>query len=645
MARRKTRRKLGTGLRHPQKPSVCAAKSSGKNAKTTARAPVSGKRAWVFRILAALLGPVVFLLLAEAALWAVDYGYPSAFFVPSDTEGALTTNHWFIWFYRRARTTSPHPCLIQAVKPDESLRVFVLGESAAMGTPDPAFSLGRILEIMLQRQFPDHDIEVVNAAVRGIDSHIVTRISRDCARWEPDLFVVYMGNNDVIGKYGTDSFLSQHPGLIAPMQRVQRARVFQGIRAAVERVSPSDEDPKQAETMDVFHKSRVALDDPRRQAVYGNYRRNLTQICDNARAAGAGVVVATVPVNLRDFPPLASLHRQNLDPAALERWKTLYDGAIQYESRQQWAEAIAGFKKAEAIDDRYADLHFRLARCYLAAGDVAAAKDHFSRARDHDALQFRMDSRMNEIVRETVAGYADESVQLADLEADLASGPLCPNGLPGNEMFYDQVHYTFDGGYELARLMLPAVTEVLVQKRELSPAESAQVPSRDECASRLAFTPWDQIQAKASIGRMLARPPFLDQIDRAQRQAQIERAVSEARGRIDESFVDNVVKSYEEAIALAPSDWVIRYNYADFLYQLKRYQQAVPHIHYVVRQFGDIATFRVLLGYCLAGSGRIDRGIEQLQQAHRLDKHSKPVKEALASTLRLKQQVGRRAQN
>ena len=611
-------------------------------ARQTANRFASGRRVWFIRLGLVVLAPALFLAILEIGLSVADFGRPTTFFVQSSEDGTLTTNHWFIWFYRKARTTSPHPCLIRAAKPANTIRIFVLGESAAMGTPNPAFSFGRILEVMLQGYYPDHRVEVVNAAMRGINSHIVTPISRECAQLQPDLFLVYMGNNEIVGRHGPTTFLCQHPRLIPALRHLKTARFFQGLRTAIQSIAPPHEGEEQPQTMTFFRQSQVALDDPRREATYRNYQCNLRHICENGRAAGASVVVATVPVNLEDFPPLASLHRQGLTAEQLKQWQSLYDGAVTDEDQQRWTEAIAGYEEAAGIDDHYADLHFRLARCLLATGDPQNAKEHFSLARDWDALQFRTDSRLNDIVREVVSSYGNRKVRLADLDTSLATSPLAPNGVAGDRLFNDHVHYSFDGGYELARLLLPTVLQALEKDRSLVPAEPADRPSRDECAARLAFTPWDQMDATAGIAQMLARPPFLDQIGHSQRQAHIESILLETRGRIDQAFINNVVKSYNDAIRLNPDDWAIRYNYANFLYQLKRYPQATGHIQYVVNLFGDVAAFRVLLGYCLAGSGCMDQSIEQLHKARQLDRHSKPVEDALAWARQLKRDLAHR---
>ncbi len=641
MAKSKTSRAPGLRVHRQGKSSPRDAEAHSSSGRA-ALCHLSGRRLWLVRSVSALLAPIVFLLLLEIALSVAGFGRPATFFVGGGKEGTLTTNFWYIWFYRPTRTTSPHPSLIQAAKPRDTIRLFVLGESAAMGTPDPAYSFGRILELMLQQRFPDHRVEVVNAAMRGIDSHVVAGIARQCARQQPDLFVVYMGNNEVIGQYGPTTFLSHHPGLIGALHRVKETRVAQGLRIAMQGIA-ADQSDEAAETMESFRQSTVALDDPTREMTYRNYRRNLRRICDSAVASGAGVVLATVAVNLKDCPPLASLHRSDLTSEQLLAWETIYQRAVACEDAERYADAIAAYQQAATLDEHYADLHFRLARCHLALGDRQSAKTHFSLARDWDALQFRTDSRLNDIVRATASEYADRKVRLVDADRDLAAGPLCPDGVAGASLFNDHVHCTFEGDYQLARLLLPAVTESLRQDRDLAAAETADVPSLDDCAKRLAFTAWDRVNTVAGIAKMLACPPFLDQLDHASRQAALEQRIAEEMGRVDQAFVDDVVRSYEEAIALDPDDWALRYNYANFLYQLKRYQQATPHIRYVANRFGAIPAFHVLLGYCLAGSGHLDQGLERFRLAHRLDRHSQPINEALAWARQRQRDLRRRA--
>ena len=101
-------------------------------AQKEARRILSGRRLWCLRIGVAAAAPVLFLLLAEVVLSLVGFGYPTTFFIESEQAGVLTTNARFGWHYQQQTVTAPHPCLFPADKPEDALRIFVLGESAAV---------------------------------------------------------------------------------------------------------------------------------------------------------------------------------------------------------------------------------------------------------------------------------------------------------------------------------------------------------------------------------------------------------------------------------------------------------------------------------------------------------------------------------
>src|SRR5437764_11493454 len=104
-------------------------------------------RFW-FRMLAALL-PFFFLLATETILRLAGVGYPTAFFLKQKAEGktVLADNPKFGWrFFPLEAARTPHPLSILAEKPPGGVRIFVLGESAAMGDPEPSYGFGRQLE-------------------------------------------------------------------------------------------------------------------------------------------------------------------------------------------------------------------------------------------------------------------------------------------------------------------------------------------------------------------------------------------------------------------------------------------------------------------------------------------------------------------
>jgi Flp pilus assembly protein TadD len=595
---------------------------------------LAGWRLWCLRATVAVVAPVLVLALIEGGLALSGIGYPTAFFIPSEQKGVLTTNLYFGWHYQQETLTTPQPCLFPVAKPADAIRVFVLGESAAMGTPDPSFGFVRILEVMLRQYFPGRHIEVINAAMRGINSHVIVDIARECSSLNPDVVVIYMGNNEACGLYAPttrSAFLGRHPALIPIFHHVKQARIGQLIRRALGDRPDLSGVSKRVHAPDFFEKHLTEPDGPDRAVVYRNFRNNLRRICAYGLQSGASVVVSTVATNLRDFPPLGSLHDPKLtDLLRKKQWEVFYRRGIEAQDRGDMAEAIVSYRKALDIDDHYAELHFRLASCYLAAGDRDSARRHFVQARDWDALQFSADSRLNEIIRQVAAEYEGRRISLVDAEQALARSERCPDGIAGAEFFYEHVHLRFDGDYALARAILPVVVQALEQNRGLAPSASAQVPTREQCAHALAFTRWDEVNTAAAMVEMTGKPPFTRQFDHAARQARAQKEIKSVTDHIDQSFIDDVLQVYHEAIEANPQDWQLRYNLGALLHQLERYDEAARELDFVVRTLPHVPQCRILLGYALGRSGRWDQAADQFRQALKRDRYSEQARQGLA---------------
>src|SRR4029078_1447735 len=60
-----------------------------------------------------------------------------------------------------------------------------------------------------RERFPQTKFEVINVAFTAINSHVILPIARDCARQHGDLWVVYMGHNEVQGPFGPGTVFEQ----------------------------------------------------------------------------------------------------------------------------------------------------------------------------------------------------------------------------------------------------------------------------------------------------------------------------------------------------------------------------------------------------------------------------------------------------
>jgi tetratricopeptide (TPR) repeat protein len=356
-----------------------------------------------------------------------------------------------------------------------------------------------MLEAMLELRHTDKKFEVVNAAMTGINSHVILPLARDCAGAHGDVWVIYMGNNEVVGPFGPGTVFGGQATPL-PLIRAELAlkttrtgQLLDTLRGAVQKTADGS---GAWEGMRMFVKYKLASSDPRLGAVYDNFRHNLKDIIAAGQNNGAKIVLSTVAVNLKDCAPFASLHRPDLSELQSNEWQRLFDAGASAQESGDFRQAANDDDRAEQIDKSFAELRFRRGQCALAMKDAGAAQKEFAAARDLDALRFRCDSRLNDIIRRQAAG----EVALADGERALAETSL--DGIPGAELFYEHVHLTFQGNYVLAR----AITEKV--ERELMLPASAPWPDLAECAQRLGHTPRDTQLALSAIRGRLGDVPF-----------------------------------------------------------------------------------------------------------------------------------------
>ncbi len=562
---------------------------------------------------------MLLLLAAEGILRWSGFGFPTSFFLRAEPVGTpiLIENRQFGWrFFPPAIARAPEPMVLPAVKPPGTVRLFVLGESAALGDPEPAFGFSRLLRELLADRFPDRTIEVVNVAMTAINSHAIREIARDCAGLEGDFWVVYMGHNEVVGPFGAGTvFGPQTPGLLAVRANLalRRTRVGQFLDALRARLSPSLPAAESWGGMEMFLSHQVRQDAPSLQRVYHNYERNLRSILSIGAASGAHVLACTVPSNLKDCAPFASRARQDMDEPALAAWQTAWTAGQQAETARELARAVAHYRQAEATDATFAELQFRLGRCLLALGQNAEAATAFSLARDHDVLRFRADSRINHLTRKTVAELGSERVVLVDAEVELAR--LSPQGIPGDEWFYEHVHLNLQGNLRLARLLATAVAERIAPP----PGVAARPWLSDEALSRrVAWTPWSEAQVSEEVGKRLQEPPFSHQLGHELRNRYWQQRVETLLASLTPETFQTHAASFRQAIEQSPNDWFLRDRFARMLEEAGDYPAAAGQWLEVVRLLPHDPRPRYQLGNLLETQGNLNEARRHFEEALRL---------------------------
>lgn len=255
----------------------------------------------------------------EVVLRLSGHGYPTAFFVKSPVPGQATVvenDRFSRRYFAPALVRIPKPVAFPPTKSPEALRVFVFGESAAEGDPGPAFGFARILQVLLRERYPDRKVEVINTAVTAINSHVILPIARECADYGGDGWIIYLGNNEVVGPFGSGTiFGRQVPGLtfIRASLALKATSVGQLLDGWIGKFGRRESaSPQIWEGMEMFLQQQVRQDDPKMKAVYHHFEQNLTDIIRAGTRSGTRVIVSTVGGNLRDCAPFASLHRPDL---------------------------------------------------------------------------------------------------------------------------------------------------------------------------------------------------------------------------------------------------------------------------------------------------------------------------------------------
>jgi tetratricopeptide (TPR) repeat protein len=508
----------------------------------------------LYRALALIGIPAVLFVGLEGGLRLVGFGRPAQFLIPDEEPGCLRTNPDFVGsFLPSSFDLRPLNYRVRIRKPADTIRVVVLGESAAQGIPVPSFGFAAQLRAQLRARYPGREIEVINTGIVAINSHVVRLIARQLSTLSPDLFVIYLGNNEVVGPFGPGcAYLPEIPplGLIRLSLFVKSTRTGQLLDALVGRITRHGRRPAQWGGMSMFVNNSVRGDDPRLGAVYRNFEANLRDIVKTASEAGAKTVLCTVASNLKDCAPFLSLHRGGLSDSDLADWTRAFNrGRIKWLLGES-APARVDLLEALRIDPQYADTAYILGSIDLQDGNVASARRRFVDAEHWDALRFRPDPRINQIIRK-VAGENFPGVTLLDAALLLGSDPASTAAPAGRELFFEHVHFDWAGNYSLARAMAASAAGALegAERPGLSWLESS------ECADAVGYTAHERLSVLQRIATIVENPPFTNQLTYPEDEARLARDLAAAdASRKDAGETQHAKSVLQAAIARDPGN-------------------------------------------------------------------------------------------
>lgn len=581
-------------------------------------------RLWLYKLIAIIVIPILFFLLLEFSLRTIGVGYPTSAIIQQKVDGVeyIHDNPKFGYRYFSKKLTREFtPFRIPSEKQPHTCRIFVIGGSAAQGTPETAYSFSRMLNVMLRHKYPSVRFEVINMAMPAINSHVVLDIADDCLDYQPDVLVCYMGNNEVVGPYGPGTVFSSFASnlqLVRFINSLKSWRIVQVLTMTLEKIGLNKEPDSHWKGMEMFLEKQLRFDDPALNQVYVHFESNLQKLSEMSEKKGTKLIMCTVGINLKDNPPFSSLHNRDISEEDMNKWKSLYKQGVAFESEGQIDEAIQMYLAATKIDSVFADLQFRLGRCYWQQGKFAKAEARYKLALEFDTNRFRSDKRINEIIRD-VADNNSPNVYLVNAWDKFKA--KSPYGVPGKELFLEHVHLNFRGNYLLAQSVFDHINMVLPE-RTSQHIDNNLVITDSLIANDLVFTELSNYQINESVlNDFIKRPPFTNQLYHAETVDEMQKTLDTFRNNINREMFERIERDYQKAIQGNPTDWMLHWKYAGLLASsdLMNDKEAAKHFRYVKKILPHYPSAYVMLGLVTGRLGMLDESVTLNEQALRMD--------------------------
>jgi tetratricopeptide (TPR) repeat protein len=611
-----------SGKPQPQRPVERSAASTAIQAAT-----LSPGRKWLFRLLAVIVVPLLVLGGLEVLLRLLGFGFDPHFFKRASVgggDGYVANQKFGLRFFPQSQVRIPDMTVMPATKAPETCRIFIFGESAALGDPRPNYGAGPFLDVLLAERFPQTKFEVINTSMTAINSHVILPIAEECSRHAGDLWLIYMGNNEMVGPFGAATvFGARAPPLwlVRAQLQLRRLRLGQVMFAATHKLHNANS-AAGWHGMEMFVRNPVVPNDAHKQTIYRNFERNLDDILKAGLASGAKIILSTVAVNLKDCPPFGTVSGTDLPVSERARYERLREEGEAANAQGRFADAQAAFQRAAEMNPLSAEVQFQLATCLLRLTNTTAALPHFQQAVDDDTLPFRADSRINEMIRAEARRYAGESLSLCDAAEVLTTNKL--DGMTGEELFYEHVHLNPNGNYALALAWAGQVEKLLgpARKRGARPAWASQA----ECEQWLALTDWNRVSILENILQRVERPPFIDRSGNARQVVRLQGEIAKLRQSLIEDAAVQAQQVYLRALRRSPENFRLHENYAEFLEARREWKMAIAEREKVCELLPYFYFPYYALGLDLKDAGALAEAREALLKAASLGSEQADVR-------------------
>lgn len=470
-----------------------------------------GNRTLVFKIISVAV-PFCVLTLLECGLRLFHYGHDLSLFIAYPNN----KNYLYLnpdaskrYFINQKNATTGNVEPFQKKKAPGTRRIFVLGESTTIGYPYfHNGSFHRWLQYRLTHTFPDQHFEIINLALTAVNSYTVLGFARELVDYEPDAVLIYAGHNEYYGAMGVGSTeqLGGTPALVNALLRLRSFKIMQLAADCYQKALALGARGKPENDGTRMQRMVAAQQIPYQSELYERgveqFRANMGEVLDIFARQNVPVFMGNLISNERDLKPFVSFP---VDSTRFQGFVRNYQMALDFLQKADSAQAYGYFKKADQNYGAHALCHYYLGQLESARGDAAAARGHFSKARDLDGLRFRAPEKFNQIIGQ----LADKHSNLHLVDVKRAFETASPNGIIGKELILEHVHPDLKG----YALMSDAFYEALKKAKFISPAPGSEI-SLARLRKEMPVPSIDSLAGVYKVANLKSSWPFNAALDR-----------------------------------------------------------------------------------------------------------------------------------
>ncbi|MGB7347656.1 MAG: tetratricopeptide repeat protein [Pirellulaceae bacterium] len=345
-------------------------------------------------------------------------------------------------------------------KPTGVRRVFCVGGSTTFGRPysDTTSFCGWLREF-LPIADDTTQWEVINAGGVSYASYRVAAVMDELAQYEPDLFIVYTGQNEFLERRTYAGMFDQSDIQRNVTAALQRTRIVSVLKQIVKPEPAANQLSKPADTLpgevDEMLNHTVGPADYHRNDkwhadVLRHYQANLSRMTTIAKKSGAEILFVVPASNEKDCSPFKSELNPKLDETQRRTFQQALDAAL---SNQNPLQAIDQLRAVKTLDKGYAEADYQIGKRLFAAQSVDDARSAFQVALDNDVCPLRATSDFQSSLRNFAKS---DSVMLVDFDQLLRAKCQTEHGhsILGEEYFLDHVHPTVPAHQQLSLWIL-----------------------------------------------------------------------------------------------------------------------------------------------------------------------------------------------